>query len=114
MVSRAPPPPDGGDATVPHVSSLATLPALSPRAQLVLLLRRLYEARHAGGFERVCPPPHAQLAARYRAIAEYVPPSLKETAVYARRRQEALALRAGKDAPPRAPGTMGSSSRGVL
>ena len=67
---------------------------LSPRAALVLLLRRLYEHRHMGGFERLSPPVHPALAARYRAISEYVPANLRETPAFARRRLEASRRRA--------------------
>jgi hypothetical protein len=82
----------------PVGGSLATIPQLSRRALLVLELRRLYEAIHMGGFERVCPPPSPALADRYRRIAEYVPPALRETFAFAKRRLEALAMRAGIEA----------------
>jgi hypothetical protein len=85
-------------AVVPPGWSLGTVPQLSSRAQLVLLLRRLYEDVHIGGFERMSPPPNAALADRYRRIAEYVPPSLRETFAFAKRRLEALAMRAGIEA----------------
>jgi hypothetical protein len=55
-----------------------------------------------GGFERMSPPaagPHrAQLARRYRRIAEHVPPSLRESFAFAKRRTEALAMRAAAKA----------------
>ena len=86
--------PDAASPAPHFVPALATIPLLSPRAALVLLLRRVYEARHAGGFERVCPPPHPALAARYRAISEFVPASLRETPAFARRRLEATRRRA--------------------
>jgi hypothetical protein len=90
----APPPPPAW--------SLGTIPQLSPRLQLTLLLRRCYEAHHMGGFERMSPPaagPHrAQLARRYRRIAEHVPPSLRESFAFAKRRTEALAMRAAAEA----------------
>jgi len=76
------------------ITPLSSLPPLSPRAALVLLLRRLFEYRHSGGFERVSPPTNPALAARYKSIAEFVPPSLRETAAYTKRRADALALRA--------------------
>jgi hypothetical protein len=81
-----------------NYQTLGSIPQLSPRAQLVLELRRLYEALHMGGFERVCPPPNASLRERYRRIAEYVPPSMRETFAFAKRRLEALAMRAGIEA----------------
>lgn len=83
---------------VPPAWSLGTVPQLSQRAQLVLLLRRLYEEIHMGGFERMIPPPNKELAERYRRIAEYVPPSMRETFAFAKRRMEALAQRAAMEA----------------
>jgi hypothetical protein len=85
-------------SSAPPGWSLGTVPQLSNRAQLVLLLRRLYEHVHIGGFERMSPPPNAALAERYRRIAEYVPPSMRETFSFAKRRMEALAIRAGIEA----------------
>ena len=93
--SAATPPP-------PPAWSLGTIPQLSPRLQLALLLRRCYEAHHMGGFERMSPPAagahRAQLARRYRRIAEHVPPSLRESFAFAKRRTEALAMRAAAEA----------------
>lgn len=74
--------------------ALGSIPPLSRRAQLVLVLRRIYEALHAGGFQPLLPPPTPQLQDRYRAVAEHVPLAMRETVAFARRRQEALALRA--------------------
>jgi hypothetical protein len=82
----------------PPAWSLGTVPQLSPRAQLVLLLRRSYEHQHIGGFERLSPPMSPQLAERYRRIIEYIPPSMRETFAFAKRRMEALALRAATEA----------------
>lgn len=59
--------------------TLDGLPPLSRRAQLVLMLRRIYEHAHIGGFERLAPPTSGPLADRYRRIAEYIPPPLRET-----------------------------------
>ena len=83
---------------VNNYQTLGTIPQLSSRALLVLELRRLYEALHMGGFERVCPPPNLQLRERYKRIAEFVPPSMRETFAFAKRRLEALAMRAGIEA----------------
>ncbi len=85
-------------SVIPAGWSLGTVPQLSQRAQLVLLLRRIYEEVHAGGFERMMPPPSTHLADRYRRIAEYVPPSMRETFAFSKRRLEALALRAELEA----------------
>jgi hypothetical protein len=42
------------------------------------MLRRIYERLHLGGYQRLMPPsPH--LAERYRRIAAFVPPALRET-----------------------------------
>lgn len=68
-----------GSAATPAGGSLATIPLLSTRALIVLLLRRMYERVHTGGFERLLPPPTPELAERYRAVAEYVPANLRET-----------------------------------
>jgi hypothetical protein len=83
---------------LPPAWSLGTIPQLSPRAQLVLLLRRTYEHQHMGGFERLSPPIAPQLSERYRRIIEYIPPSMRETFAFAKRRMEALALRAATEA----------------
>ena len=88
---------------LPPAWSLGTVPQLSPRAQLVLLLRRSYEHQHIGGFERLSPPMAPQLAERYRRIIEYIPPSMRETFAFAKRRMEALALRAAAEAKKQAP-----------
>ena len=78
------------------------------RLQLIVLSRQGVDERrcavwdHMGGFERMSPPaagPHrAQLARRYRRIAEHVPPSLRESFAFAERRTEALAMRAAAKA----------------
>jgi hypothetical protein len=83
---------------LPPAWSLGTIPQLSPRAQLVLLLRRTYEHQHMGGFERLSPPIAPQLSERYRRIIEFIPPSMRETFAFAKRRMEALALRAATEA----------------
>jgi hypothetical protein len=70
---------DTPPAAAPTGGSLATIPCLSTRALLVLLLRRMYERVHTGGFERLLPPPTPELAERYRAVAEFVPSNLRET-----------------------------------
>jgi hypothetical protein len=69
----------GDGAGSSYAGSLSSVPCLSTRGLLVLLLRRVYENMHTGGFERLLPPPTAELADRYRAIAEFVPPNLRET-----------------------------------
>lgn len=66
-------------AAVRSSYTLDGLPPLSRRAQLVLMLRRIYEHAHIGGFERLAPPTSGPLADRYRRIAEYIPPPLRET-----------------------------------
>lgn len=62
----------------PSTYSLNCVPPLSSRAQLVLMLRRIYEGLHLGGYQRLMPP-SPQLAERYRRIAAFVPPALRET-----------------------------------
>jgi hypothetical protein len=101
---------EGGGASPYYVTSLATIPLLSPRAALVLLLRRIYEERHIGGFQRLSPPVHPALAARYRAISEHVPANLRETPAFARRRLEAARRRAGAAAAAATP-TRGGGGR---
>jgi hypothetical protein len=61
--------------------SLNRVPPLSSRAQLVLMLRRLYEHIHIGGFQKLTPPTSASVVERYKRIADYVPPQLRETYV---------------------------------
>jgi hypothetical protein len=87
---------DTGLATS-HVSSLGQFQPLSQRAELVLALRRIYEHLHIGGYQQLLPPPTPELARRFRRIAEHVPSSLRETISFTRRRQDALAFRAGAE-----------------
>jgi hypothetical protein len=91
-------PPVARSTAPPPAWSLGTIPQLSQRAQLTLLLRRAYEHAHMGGFERLSPPQTPQLAERYRRLVEYVPPSMRETFAFAKRRMEALAQRAAAEA----------------
>jgi hypothetical protein len=69
------------DVPVQHISSLGQFQPLSPRAELVLALRRIYEHLHIGGYQQLLPPPTPELARRFRRIAEHVPSSLRETLV---------------------------------
>jgi len=124
--------PGGPEAPAWTALSLNSIPPISARGQVVLILRRIYEALHTGGYQRQLPPPTAALAERYRRIAEFVPAQLRETyvlrllpaclpaclvtlptqqhttppgcrAAYTRRRQEALAIRAAMEAKKYAP-----------
>ena len=93
----------GSSGGGPSLYSLNTLPPLSSRAGLVLALRRIYEHLHMGGYQQLLPPPSPELVYRYRRIAEFVPPNLRETPAFLRRRNEALAMRAAIEEKLRVP-----------
>lgn len=69
----------GSNQPPPSAYSINCVPPLSQRAQLILALRRIYEGLHVGGYQQLAPPLNPQLAERYKRIAAYIPPHLRET-----------------------------------